>query len=225
MDRSILKTPFIEFLTWFFVKLKTEHRNKTAKIGYMAKIHNLKLGKYNKISNYSVIVNSSLDDYSYIGSNCLISETEIGKFCSIGSEVVINLAKHPTHLLSTHPAFYSTGGHVGITFVSENKFKEFGHVVIGNDVWIGTRSMIMADLKIGNGAIIAAGAIVTHDVEPYSIVGGIPARVIRKRFTEDQIKEIEMGEWWNKSKDWYISHIDCFHKSISDLSECSNSLF
>ena len=83
-------------------------------------------------------------------------------------------------------------------------------VNIGNDVWIGDNVYILAGVKIGNGAIIAMGAVVTRDVEPYTIVGGVPAKVIRKRFNDEQIKKLEEIKWWNKSTDWILEHIEDF---------------
>jgi carbonic anhydrase/acetyltransferase-like protein (isoleucine patch superfamily) len=110
---------------------------------------------------------------------------------------MIGLGKHPTKLLSTHPAFYSLHNASGITFVSENKFAEHSQVVIGNDVWMGAGSLILGGINIGDGAVIAAGAIVTRDVEPYSVVGGIPAKLIRYRFPENIIEELMEWKWWN----------------------------
>lgn len=85
--------------------------------------------------------------------------------------------------------------------------KSKGDVIIGNDVWVGMNSMILSGVHIGNGAIIAAGAIVTKDVEPYSIVGGNPARVIKKRFDDTIIKRMEEIEWWNWKKEYIYDAI------------------
>lgn len=114
--------------------------------------------------------------------------------------------------MSTHPAFYSTGKQCGITFVDKNLFEERLAVdgrscIIGNDVWIGNDVRIIGGLRIGTGAIVGLGAVVTKDVPPYAIVGGVPAKVIRYRFEEKQIKELLDSHWWEKSEDYIKERI------------------
>lgn len=123
----------------------------------------------------------------------------IGKFCSIacGTKFLFNCANHTLSSLSTYtfPLFYEEWGLDKANVISawDNK----GDIVIGNDVWIGYEAVIMAGVHIGDGAIIAARAVVTKDVPPYTIVGGIPAKEIRKRFDEDTIERLLSLEWWN----------------------------
>lgn len=129
----------------------------------------------------------------------------IGKFCSIacGTKFLFNCANHTLKSLSTYtfPLFYEEWGleKSNITTAWDNK----GDIVIGNDVWIGYEAVIMAGVHIGDGAIIAAHAVVTKDVPPYTIVGGVPAKEIRKRFDTDTIKQLQMLKWW----DWSINKI------------------
>ena len=129
----------------------------------------------------------------------------IGKFCSIAcsTKFLFNCANHTLKSLSTYtfPLFYEEWGleKSNITTAWDNK----GDIVIGNDVWIGYEAVIMAGVHIGDGAIIAAHAVVTKDVPPYTIVGGVPAKVIRKRFDADTIKQLQMLKWW----DWSINKI------------------
>ena len=119
---------------------------------------------------------------------------------------MIGLGKHPVHFVSTHPAFYSSHKQF-ITFADKNDyFEEYEKVTIGNDVWIGTRVMIIDGVSIGDGAIIAAGAIVTKNVEPYSIVGGVPAKLIRNRFNDQDIEFLKKFKWWNKDFEWIKSN-------------------
>ena len=123
----------------------------------------------------------------------------IGKFCSIacGVKFLFNSANHTLKSLSsyTFPLFYEDWGleKSNVATAWDNK----GDIVIGNGVWIGYEAVIMAGVHIGNGAIIAARAVVTKDVPAYTIVGGVPARPIRKRFDEDTIHKLEALQWWN----------------------------
>jgi len=147
--------------------------------------------------------NSSVGKHSYISSNSLIRNTKIGRFCSIGPNVKIGLGKHPTlEFISTHPVFYSLKKQSGTTYSKEQYFAEEDTVNIGHDVWIGASAIIMDGLNIANGAIVAAGAVVTRDVAPFEIVGGVPAKQIRFRFSQDEIQAIEKSEWWNQDEAW-----------------------
>lgn len=125
----------------------------------------------------------------------------IGKFCSIacGAKFLFNSANHTLKSLSTYtfPLFYEDWDleKSDVVMAWDNK----GDIVIGNDVWIGYEAVIMAGVHIGNGAIIAARAVVMKDVPPYTIVGGVPARPIRKRFDEEVIRKLETLKWWNWS--------------------------
>lgn len=127
----------------------------------------------------------------------------IGKFCSIacGTKFLFNCANHTLKSLSTYtfPLFYEEWEleKSNITTAWDNK----GDIVIGNDVWIGYEAVIMAGVHIGNGAIIAARAVVTKDVPPYTIVGGTPAKEIRKRFDAEVIQQLLMLKWWDWSAD------------------------
>ena len=125
----------------------------------------------------------------------------IGKFCSIacGVKFLFNCANHTLKSLSTYtfPLLYEDWDLEKSYVVTawDNK----GDIVIGNDVWIGYEALIMAGVHIGNGAIIGSRAVVTKDVPPYTIVGGVPARPIRKRFTDDTIQKLEALKWWDWS--------------------------
>jgi acetyltransferase-like isoleucine patch superfamily enzyme len=148
-----------------------------------------------------------------VGRNCLVSETKIGKrtylasnvsvfhgsigsYCSIGQGVVIGHAEHPMHLLSTSPLFYNTKNSF-----NEKKFiletvDEFRQTMIGHDVWIGANAYIKSGINIGNGAVIGAHSVVTKDVIPYSVVAGVPAKIIKMRFAEETLKKLMRDEWW-----------------------------
>ncbi len=180
---------------------------------------------YNYVGKYSNVKNTSLGLGSYIGSKSFMPNCLIGKFCSIGSNIQVISGTHPTtDFISTHPAFYSPSCSTLPGFVSKTKFKEFeyiddsGHTVeIGNDVWIASNVIIIAPVKIGNGAIIASGAVVTSDILPYSIVGGVPAKEIRKRFDDNICEIINSSEWWNWDLNKIKSNADCFENPDSFL--------
>lgn len=117
---------------------------------------------------------------------------DVGHFCSIAKEVLFLLrAEHPTHTASTFP--------IGNFGIGMEELQSRGPIHVGHDVWIGRRAMIMSGVTIGNGAVIAAGAVVTRDVPPYAIVGGVPAKLIRFRFDEATIEALQALRWWDWS--------------------------
>lgn len=129
----------------------------------------------------------------------------IGKFCSIacGAKFLFNSANHTLSSLSTYPfpIFFDEWGLEKSDVAAAWDRK--GDIVIGNDVWIGYEAVILAGVTIGDGAVIGARAVVTKDVPPYAIVGGVPARVIRSRFTEETVKALLRLKWW----DWPAERI------------------
>lgn len=125
----------------------------------------------------------------------------IGKFCSIacGAKFIFNAANHKLDSLSTYPFpifFEEWQLPVDVNSISQ-AWDNHGDIIIGNDVWIGYEAVIMSGVKIGDGAIIATRAVVTKDVEPYTIVGGVPAKEIRKRFDDETISKLEEICWWD----------------------------
>lgn len=124
-----------------------------------------------------------LNMYSYIEGN-----VTLGRYCSVGMRCVIGASAHPTEFLSTSPEVYHAR-----TLADWNPVC---HTQIGHDVWVGAGAIVKGGVKIGNGAIIGAGAVVTKDVPPYAIVGGVPARVLRYRFDEATIEQLEKSAWW-----------------------------
>ncbi len=140
--------------------------------------------------------------YTYFGQGCLVGTLEsIGRFCSIAPNVTIGLGEHPLEYISTHPAFFNGAGmfpDINNKFgIPRNADVLSTPPVIGNDVWLGANCIIGRGVRIGNGAIIAAGAFVNRDVPDYAIVGGLPSRVIRMRFSEQQIERLLKLKWWN----------------------------
>lgn len=147
----------------------------------------------------SILNNVKINSYSYIGRNALIQNTTIGKFCSVANDVIIGLGNHPLDLFSTSPLFYKVKNGMGVSILKKDAdIAEYKPITIGNDVWIGARSIIMDGVTIGNGAVIAAGAVVTKDVSDYAVVGGIPAKTIKFRFEVDRRNGLLEQKWWEK---------------------------
>ena len=147
---------------------------------------------------------------SYIGPNCSIS-ANIGRFTSIAPYVRTNNGRHPYTYpyATTSPMFFSTRKQNGKTFARKNMFEEFVNPpIIGNDCWVGENVFIAGGIKIGDGAVVLAGAAVTKDIPPYAIVGGVPAKIIRYRYDEETIQFLLGIKWWNQDVMWLQQHWD-----------------
>lgn len=134
------------------------------------------------VSNDSIIGN-----YSYVGYNTFITKANIGRYCSIANNVSIGQGEHLINNISTSSLFYEDPYNILTS----------GDCIIGNDVWIGVGSTVRRGIKIGNGAIIGANSFVNKDVPPFAIVGGVPAKVLKYRFSQEQIEIIEKSKWWD----------------------------
>ena len=149
---------------------------------------------------------------TYICNDCSIIGN-IGRFCSIAPEVKNTLGVHPISepYVSTSPMFFSLRKQTGKTFAKKQLFEELKEPIeIGHDCWIGQRVFIVGGVKIGIGAVVLAGAVVTKDVPPYSIVGGVPAKGLKYRYDDDTIKFLLKSEWWNRPIDWLEANYELF---------------
>lgn len=160
-----------------------------------AAIVNSKIGFDSKVEAGSQFVNSTMGNYSFCGYDCFINKTDIGSFVSIANYTEIGASEHPIDWVSTSPVFYNNRDSVKTKF-SRHERKELPRTVIGNDVWIGHGSCIKAGVRVGDGAVIGMGSVVTKDVAPYSIVAGVPAKLIRMRFDEKTCSELGSTKWW-----------------------------
>lgn len=159
----------------------------------------------NKLSNNSTFSGSFMGYGTYIGHDSDIGGV-IGRFCCIAPYVQYNPGTHPftPPYTAVSPMFYSISKQCGVTFATENVFKEYlKPLKIGNDVWIQQNVFICGGVEISDGAIVLAGAVVTKDVPPYAVVGGIPAKVIRFRYDEETIQFLLRIKWWNNDIEWF----------------------
>ena len=197
-------------------------KNKAPKDCYFHYTSHIKkcafLGK-NFVNRNAKIENSNIGFGTYIAQNSKFSQCKIGNYSLVGFEALIGA--HPLHkIASVHPALYSTTGQYGFTYAKNDCFEEFVYIncdnqrysiVIGNDVWVTAGSTkICQGVTIGDGAVVMADAVVTKDVPPYAIVGGVPAKVIGYRFSEDQIDFLLKLRWWDKGEEWIRDHVEYF---------------
>ena len=165
----------------------------------------------------AVLFHSSLGDYSYVGRNTRLIHANVGKFCSISSDCAIGMGNHPINRMSSSPIFSSPKNGTLQKWVSTSDYDEYKPIYIGNDVWIGARTMILGGVRVGNGAVIGAGAVVTKDVPPFAVVGGVPARIIRYRFQEDTISRLESLCWWNLPEEVLKRNLSVFQSDNPDI--------
>ncbi|MCY1151253.1 MAG: CatB-related O-acetyltransferase [Sphaerochaetaceae bacterium] len=197
-------------LTYFWAKILKKVR--------CSAIINSKIHKTSKIESGSHIVNSKFEKHSFCGYNCEIINSEIGSFCSIANNVIIGAYQHPINWVSTSPVFRKGKDSVKTKF-SEHSYTDCKITKIGHDVWIGNNVLIKNGVSIGTGSIIGMGSVVTKDVLPYTIVGGVPAREIRKRFEIEIIEELVASEWWNYDNHLLKKYANYFTDPVKFIKE------
>lgn len=184
-----------------------------------AAINNSKLTKTARCDIGAVVNSSSLGSYSYIGEYTQLLYTDVGNYCSISNYCSIGGAAHPIDWVSLSPAFNDTNGIIK-SKIGRIHYEPFIKTTIGNDVWIGSHCLIKAGITISDGAVIGMGSVVTHDVGPFEIWAGNPAKFIRKRFDDSTIARLLDIRWWDKevselSK--YAQYINIPEKFIEEI--------
>ncbi|WP_068086852.1 DapH/DapD/GlmU-related protein [Polycladidibacter stylochi] len=176
------------------------------------------VGRFCELLGPSTIEYSEIGDYSYFGPGCMIHDTTIGKFTAIAANVRVCPPNHPMERASQHrftytPEYYLANKQRDSDFFAKRRANR---VSIGNDVWIGHAVTVLPGVTIGDGAVIAAGAVVTKDVEPYTIVAGVPAKPVRLRFPKSLIPRLQELQWWNWPKATLFEALDLFQKPLCE---------
>jgi len=178
-------------------------------------ITDTQFGRYVEIGRASRLAHSEIGDYSYCDRWCDIANTQIGKFSNIAASVRIGATDHPMEKASLHHFHYRAGDYFDGAEDDANWFalRRSRRTVIGHDTWLGHGAQIRPEVTIGHGAVVAGGAIVTRDVAPYMIVAGIPAKPLRRRFSESIAARMEELAWW----DWPHAQLQASLKDFQTL--------
>ena len=168
-----------------------------------AQVTNSTLGRYTEIGERSRFHDSELGDYSYLVQDCGVWAARIGKFSNIAAACRINATNHPTWRATLHHFTYRASDYWDDAAVEEDFFdwRRSNGVSIGHDTWLGHGATILPGVTVGDGAAIGAGAVVSKDVAPYMIVGGVPARPIRERFPRAIAERFQALAWWDWDHD------------------------
>lgn len=212
LRNALIANPLSVYVLRTFQALRTEwqYRHQHLSIGRGSSVRHSSFGYSVTIYNDVVLEHVRLGDFTYVANGSLLAHVTCGKFCSIGPGVKIGLGIHPTEFVSTHPIFYSRRRQAQASWSTEPTFTETAETTIGHDVWIGANAVLRDGIAVGHGAIIGAGAVVTKDVAPYAIVGGVPAKLIRYRFAPESIAALLNSAWWDRDRSWLQQNYRAF---------------
>lgn len=191
---------------------KNQPKIATTWLDPSVKQREVKIGKCCEILRETRLEYCSLGDYSYIGEHCEVADADIGKFCAIANMVRIGAPNHPMQRPSQHRFTYVPEYYQAHALRDDDFFaaRRDARIIIGHDVWIGHGAILLPGVKIGDGAVIAAGAVVSKNVPPYSIIGGVPAKVIRKRFPDEIAEKLIAIAWWDWPQEQLFERLEAF---------------
>jgi phosphonate metabolism protein (transferase hexapeptide repeat family) len=177
-----------------------------------AELKSCRLGRYVAVGERTVLREVTVGDFSYLERHAEAIYTDIGKFCSIAANTRINALEHPLERPTSHKVSYRPNEYFRYLGVDQafRERRRQKRVTIGHDVWIGHGAVIMPGLSIGNGAVVGANSVVTHDVPAFMIAAGVPARIVRPRFAAEVAARLEKLAWW----DWPL---DRLFEAIPDM--------
>lgn len=196
-------------------RIKESKTGEHASIGDHTRVDFSNLGDYVRIDRLNHLYYASLGRRSYTGQNTVIMHANIGAFCSLSWSVTIGPANHSYDRLTTHSFLYNDVDNLRPEDYDQAYNRFHAKCEIGNDVWIGTGATVLRDVCIGDGAVVAAGAVVTKNVPPYAIVGGVPAKIIKYRFSEEIIQRLIKIQWWNKNDAFIRKYYSCFSEEVT----------
>ena len=181
-------------------------------IGDMGHVEDSKLDYFTQLYPFGTMYHSELGAYSYVQKNSSIWHATIGKFCSLSWNVSVGGGEHDFRKVTAHSMLYAKP----YGFIEEPMYERFSEKCeIGNDVWIAAGGSILRGVTVGDGAVVGAGAVVTRDVEPYTIVAGVPAKKIGQRCSDELIEELLSLKWWDWPKEIIKDNIYLFNKELS----------
>lgn len=194
-----------------YVNLRNTILDEYSAIVDFSKIDDSKLGKFTRIYANGLMYGSNMGDYSYAQKNASIWYAEIGKYCSISWNSSIGGGEHDFERVTSHSLLYAPS----YGFTDKPLYERFiNPCVIGNDVWLGAGVHILRGVTVGDGAVIGAGAVVTHDVDPYSIVAGVPAKKIGQRCNDEQIADLLEIKWWDIEVNILKQHVELLNRKL-----------
>ena len=160
---------------------------------------NTRLGAWTEVGEHSVFENADLGDYSYTGPYGYFQNCVVGKFANIAAQVRLGPTMHPMDRPTLHHFTYRRRLY-GLADTDDQEFfawRASQVTRVGHDTWIGHGVVVMPGVTVGDGAVVGSGAVVTHDVEPYTVVAGVPARVLKRRFTPGVAARLAALAWWD----------------------------
>jgi len=198
-----------------------ERLSETPFVHENCRIINSHLGQYTEIGMGNYFENVVFGDYSYTGELCILQNTVVKKFANIAAMVRVGPTNHPVdrptlHHFTYRRKMYGFDTEDDLDFLNYRKQRK---TIIGNDTWLGHGSIIMPGVTVGDGAVVGSGAVVTKDVEAYTIVAGVPAKPIRKRFDDNTAEKLQAIKWWDWDHELIKERLFDFARGVEEFIE------